>query len=77
MSAEQVPIEDIGALRAQLRGKPKYRLELLAAILKVSRDHHIDLSDELTERLTFADEFELDLMRGPDHKDLRRSKATD
>lgn len=70
MNHNRAHVEDIGAFRAQLRGNSQFRLEVLAALVRISRDYGIALSDSLIENLTFADEGELDLMLAPDVKGL-------
>jgi hypothetical protein len=70
MDAKQVRVEDVAALRAQLRGNRQYRLEVLAGLVRISREHGIALDDALLENLTFADDAELDLMMGPDVKGI-------
>jgi hypothetical protein len=75
MNQNRARVEDIGALRAQLRGNPQFRLEVLAALIRIARDHGIALSDGLLEHVTFADEAELDLMLAPDVKGLEAKRT--
>ena len=71
MDRKLVTVEDIGALRAHLRANAPYRLEFLAAVVRVLREYGVDIADPVLEGLTLADDAALDLMRGPDVKGLR------
>jgi hypothetical protein len=61
MGSRLVKIEDIGALRAKLRSNPQYRMEILAAVVSVSRHYNVVLEDVVVQNLTLADEAELEL----------------
>ncbi|MGG6498043.1 UNVERIFIED_CONTAM: hypothetical protein NY603_34475, partial [Bacteroidetes bacterium 56_B9] len=53
-------------LRMQLKTNARFRLEMLAKISQVAREHGVELSDEVLKGLTLATSDELDLpMSGP------------
>ena len=76
MSEKQLKLKILGRF-AQVRGSAQYRLELMAAVIRVSREYGISISNSVLENLTFADEDELDLMLAPDVKglDVKRSQV--